>query len=374
MSEEQKDIEKNYHVLAVDDILENLQVLGSLLRESGVKFAFATSGKQALNSVASKLPDLILLDINMPEMDGFEVCEKLKSNPQTAEVPVIFLTAKTEAEDIVKGFQLGGVDYITKPFKKEELLTRVKMHIKMKRTEHELRELLKMRDRLFSIIGHDLRGPLGTLMMRMETFIDDDYDMDESAIKNNMQKLVDLTKRVYSLLDNLLSWARSQQQQVSFEPSLANLKKLIDDNIKVLESTAKNKSINITYIPDENENAFFDKNSISTVIRNILSNAIKFTREGGEIKITTKRLENTLQVSISDSGVGIPSEVIDDLFKPDKIVTTRGTSDEKGTGLGLKLCKDFIDKNSGKIWVESEIGKGATFHFTIPVSMPVRNS
>jgi two-component system, sensor histidine kinase and response regulator len=355
-------------VLIVDDNPQNIQVLGNILRENGYKISVAMNGKDALNFVNKTIPDLILLDIMMPEMDGYETCKLLKENETTKEIPVIFLTAKVETDDIVKGFSVGGVDYITKPFRKEELLARVRTHLKLKHTEIELRELIRMKDKLFSIIGHDLRGPLGSLMMVMDTVIDPDSKHSDADIKKYLVMMKDSSKSAFNLLENLLNWARSQQKLVQFNPSVNNLTDIIEDNLKVLNSTAVNKSISIKHNLDPQIKAYFDKDSISTVIRNLLSNSLKFTDINGEINISAQTNENEIQVQIKDNGVGMSNEKLGSLFKKDQNISTRGTKGEKGAGLGLLLCKDFVEGNNGKIRVESEPGNGTAFFITLPLN------
>jgi two-component system, sensor histidine kinase and response regulator len=363
MTEEGKNV-----VLVVDDTEQNLSVVGNILLENDYEIQLVTSGEEAFESLNEIIPDLILLDVMMPGMDGHEVIRRLKSDDKYMEIPVIFLTAKVETEDVVKGFELGAVDYVTKPFRKAELLARVKTHIKLKNTENELRDLIKMKDRLFSIIGHDLRGPIGTFMMVMDTITDESRDLPEDKVKRYLQQMKDTSKGAYGLLENLLTWARSQQKLVTFEPAVQNLNGIVEDTIKVLDGTAKSKSITLKNELEPEISGFFDKNSISTVIRNLISNALKFTEKDGEIKISCFKEDNELHISVKDSGIGMKEAAMNKLFKKDQITTTRGTNGEKGTGLGLLLCKDFVVGNNGRIWVESEIGKGTVFTFSVPVS------
>jgi two-component system sensor histidine kinase/response regulator len=362
------DFEKESRILIVDDNPQNIQVLGNILKECNYKISIAMNGIEALKFVSRNIPDLILLDVMMPEMDGYETCENIKSNELTNNIPVIFLTAKIETEDIVKGFEVGGVDYVTKPFRKEELLARVRTHLKLKKTENELMDLLSMKDRLFSIIGHDLRGPLGTLMMLMESLAAPDSNYNEAEIKKYMSMLKDSSKTAFDLLENLLNWARSQQKLVQYEPTVNNIKEIVDEDIKILKITAETKSISIKNNVDGALAAFFDKNCILTVLRNLISNALKFTQDGGSIKVSAKKSEDYIEISVTDSGVGMSRESVKKLFRKNLIQSTRGTSGEKGTGLGLLLCKDFVEGNNGKIWVESEEGRGTTILFTLPLA------
>jgi two-component system, sensor histidine kinase and response regulator len=354
-------------ILVVDDLPENLDIVGELLK--GYKQKVATNGAKALKIAASDSPpNLILLDVMMPEMDGLEVCEKLKSDPLTKDIPVIFITAKNQPEDILKGFKAGGVDYVTKPFNPPELLARVQTHLKLRNTETELRDLIRMKDRLFSIIGHDLRGPLGNLMMLMETILDEGSNKTAEEIKKYMGMMRDSSKGAYNLLENLLSWARSQQKLVQFNPAMLNLSDLINENLSVLEGMANNKGINLVNKFEPSVMVFCDKNSVSTIIRNLISNALKFTNKNGAITIGFMDEREYIQIYVEDTGIGMSPENVSKLFKQSSIFSTRGTGGEKGTGLGLLLCKDFVEGNNGKIWVDSELGKGSRISFTLQKS------
>jgi CheY-like chemotaxis protein len=233
-------------ILVVDDTEQNLSVLGNVLMETGYEVIPASSGKEALESISEMPPDLILLDIMMPEMDGYEVCKILKADEKTREIPIIFLTAKIETEDIVKAFNMGAVDYVTKPFRKEELLARVKTHLELQRSLKAEQDLVKMKDKLFSIIGHDLKGPIGTFMMMLETVTDDANQYTVETIMDYLNKMKTVAKSTYQLLDNLLSWARSQRKLVEYNPSDLFLNNIVGQCFKVLGETANKKSITLT--------------------------------------------------------------------------------------------------------------------------------
>ncbi|MCP4104286.1 MAG: hybrid sensor histidine kinase/response regulator [Desulfobacteraceae bacterium] len=361
--------EKESFILIVDDNPKNLQVLGNILREKKHKTAIAKSGVQALKFVEKKLPDLILLDIMMPEMDGFETCQNLKGRSDTRNIPVIFISALSDTSEKLKGFQAGGVDYITKPFQQEEVFARVDAHLKLKHSQEDLRNANATKDKLFSIIGHDLRAPLGTLIQALEMMVDNPDMLDEKERLEIMNDLMISTKRAYNLLENLLYWARSQRGEIDYSPFDMEINTIVDDNIRLLSGIAKDKSVNLYSEIKEPVQVHCDADMITTVIRNLIANALKFTPESGEIRINAVLKEDdkeTVEVSVADNGVGIAKENMDKLFRSNEFFTTYGTKNEKGSGLGLMLCKEFVKKNRGKIWVESEQGKGSEFKFTLP--------
>lgn len=376
------------HILIVDDIGENLQVLGNILNKEGFDTSFALNGKQALSIIEDTLPDLVLLDISMPLMNGFEVCSILKNDEKTKSIPIIFLTARTEVDSMVYGFTIGADDYVTKPFNTLELLARVRAHIDLKRfkdtiliqnkklsdlveqlskSNEELNKLIASKDKFFSIIAHDLKGPIGNLNSFL-IFMGDHADkLSKEDLHKNILSLQNSSKKIQDLLENLLTWARSQKGDIEYKPDKFNLKRLIQSNMLLFESAAKNKKISISCDVDEGVSAYFDYEMIKTVFRNLINNAIKYTNENGSILIYYKELDQKIEISIKDSGIGMDKSISENLFRIDvKHFSTNGTKGEKGTGLGLILCKEFIDKHNGEIWVESKEGTGSEFKFTLP--------
>jgi two-component system sensor histidine kinase/response regulator len=355
-------------ILIVDDTPKNLQVLGKTLHEIGYNIAVANSGNQAIDSIKKEKPDLILLDIQMPEMDGFEVCTQLKANEETKDIPIVFLTANTESSFILKGFELGAVDYITKPFNSAELSARVATHLEIKQSREKLSELNATKDKFFKIIAHDLRNPFTGIIglsENMERIL-------TSTQTVEIEKILKYSKIIHSsaisaatLLENLLEWAKSQSGKLEIDPKTISIDQVFIKNIELMKGMALKKEIEIEKQATVDE-AFADELLVNTIIRNLLSNALKFTERGGTVTLSSRRSEEWIEISIEDSGIGIDSKNIEKIFRIDSKVTSLGTEKEKGTGLGLLLCKEFVEKQGGKIWVTSVIGQGTTFSFTIP--------
>lgn len=361
-------------ILVVDDNKKNLQVLGNILHEEAYKVAMAIEGNSAIKLANQLLPDLIILDIMMPGMDGFEVCKILKADENTKEIPIIFLTAKIEIDDVIEGFNLGGADYITKPFKRKELIVRIKNHLdlinskrKIIEQANELKAANIFKDKLFSIIGHDLRSPLSSLKLTFDLIVAGLIDIHENDFMDTIKSLSKSTEEAYVLLENLLGWAKSESGTLEVIPENINMKEMAESTQRLLKLNLQNKSIELVIDIDQNINANADNQMIKTVLRNLVSNAIKFTPEHGRITIQSKQHDDKIITSIIDSGVGIPPENLDQLFIARGKVRTYGTNNEPGSGLGLILCYDFVEKNNGKLSVTSTVNVGSTFTFSLPV-------
>lgn len=364
-----------YKILIVDDVMSNVLLLKVLLTNEKFQIATASNGRQALDQVTKEKPDLVLLDVMMPDMSGFEVSQQLKANPETAEIPIIFLTALNSTADIVKGFQVGGNDFISKPFNKEELIIRVTHQISLiaakriivAQTE-ELRKTIIGRDKLYSVIAHDLRSPMGSIKMVLNMLI---LNLPSDTIGPEMYELLTManqtTEDVFSLLDNLLKWTKSQIGKLKVVYQDIDMVEVTEGVIEIFSMVAELKKISIRLETPSKLDVHADIDMIKTVIRNLLSNAIKFSNEETEILVTVQEQEGMAVVSVKDSGCGIDEENQKKLLHTDTHFSTFGTNNEEGSGLGLLLCQDFVIKNGGRLWFISAKGEGSTFSFSIPL-------
>lgn len=368
-------------ILIVDDIPKNLQILSGLLSKEGYEIAFASNGRQAIEIAENIQPDLILLDIMMPEMDGYNVCTILKQNPKTMNIPIIFITGRAETEDVVKGFEVGAVDYITKPFNSVELLSRVRTHIELKRSrdaiveyskqleraQEELKQALAQKDKFFSIIAHDLRGPFTGFIGLSELLTEAYADLGKEEIHQIAQSMNNAAKKLFELLENLLEWSRSQMGRIQYNPMPIELKDLFERITSLFKDTAKNKNITLEIDLPENIIIKADNYMTNTIIRNLISNAIKFSFKDSKIIIGAKKEENYAVIYVKDFGMGMNDEAKQKVFRLDAKYTTQGTANESGTGLGLILCKELTEKQGGTISFESELGLGTTFYVKLPL-------
>jgi len=355
-----------HKILIVDDVTKNIQLVASFLKQAGYDINFAINGKDALRHIKKKKFDLILLDIMMPEMDGLEVCHQIKSHPGSKDIPVIFLTAKTDVESISTAFEVGGVDYITKPFNRTELLARVRTHLELQSQRRNLEELNATKDKFFSIIGHDLKSPLNQLLSLSEIILNELQTGKKEEVIRMTNLLKDSAKSARLLLENLLDWSRSQTGKIYFSPEMLDICKITKEVVELNAQNAFQKNIKIKSSVRPETKAFADENMVKTILRNLISNSIKFTKKGGEIKLSAEEVNGMIVYSVADNGIGIKDEDIDKLFRIEVNPKTIGNSTEKGTGLGLILCKEFVEINGGEIWAESKWREGTTFKFKVP--------
>ena len=365
----------DYKILIVDDVVSNVLLLKVLLKNEKFKTVTASDGLEAIQQAEKELPDLILLDVMMPQMDGFETAMHLKNNPTTAGIPIIFLTALNSTQDIVKGFQAGANDFITKPFNKEELLVRVNHQISLvaakklilERTE-ELRKTIVGRDKLYSVIAHDLRSPLASIKMVLNMMV---LGVSEDVIGKEMYQMLQMvnhsTEDVFSLLDNLLKWTKSQIGKLNVVYQDFRIDEVVEGVLDIFSLVSKSKNIQLVNDSIDTVTVHADVDMVKTILRNLLSNALKFSYEGSQIIIGSQVETDKVIVSVKDSGKGMSAEDKEKLLKTETHFSRYGTNNEEGSGLGLLLCQDFAIKNGGDLWFESEEGKGSTFFFSIPL-------
>ncbi len=359
-------------ILIVDDNPNNLKVVAGVLKENGYDFRMAKSGKLALNILEKTKPDLILLDVQMPEMDGFETCKRIKVDVSNTMIPIVYLTANTDSESIKKAFSSGGVDYVTKPFNPVELLARIHTHIQLKKQAEELELQNATKDKFFSIISHDLKNPIASIIGFSELLKENYNEIERSKVGSFATIINKSSTFTLDLLQNLLEWSRIQTGSIKSVKTNFNLSDLIKTIVESFEAqvTAKDIEIRINFSSDLNVHA--DPKMIATIIRNLLANAIKFTPNGNSIIISTEekiiKNKNVIETIIKDTGVGISEENRKKLFKIETNYKSLGTNKEKGTGLGLILCKEFITQNNGTIRVESKKNAGSSFIFTLDTS------
>lgn len=354
------------NILIVDDVSANLKLLADILKSEDYKVRPVNSGALALQVAEKEKPDLILLDIMMPEMNGYEVCDHLKKNPYLCDIPVIFISALNDTNDIITAFNSGGIDYITKPFRAEEVKIRVATHLKLCRQTKELQKLNEDKNRFISIIGHDLKNPFHLILGFMDLLVKNVRRYDIGKIETQLNIMHQSAQHVYGLMDDILMWSRAQSGTLPFNPTNLSFDNVYAELANILNPRAIAKNITIGKVADDNITLFADKLMLDTVLRNLVSNAIKFTNSGGHIDVCAQQEGDKVVVSVVDNGVGIKPLILEKLFDFSKKISTEGTENEQGTGFGLLLCKEFIEQHGGIIWVETEVGLGSKFIFSLP--------
>ncbi|OGV46956.1 MAG: hypothetical protein A2X46_19345 [Lentisphaerae bacterium GWF2_57_35] len=372
-------LQKKPDILVVDDTPANLRLLTDLLKERGCKVRPVPGGQLAIQAVQKEKPDLILLDINMPGMNGYEVCERLKADDALKEIPVIFISALDETMDKIKAFAVGGLDYITKPFQFEEVEARVQTHLKLRRLQVErqrqnqqlqescdqLKKLEDLRDNLTNMIIHDMRSPLmgltGYLKM-LETDAAEKLSPDERMMLGETRSCGSLLE---NMVNTLLDVSRLEEGKMPLHREKADIDVLIQKALQSLGSLTKQ----VVLIHRKSALPILvhcDVNLVARIVANLVGNAIKFTPEGGQVVVSAESRGVAARICVADTGSGIPLEYRHKIFEKFGQVETRQQRKMYSTGLGLTFCKLAVEAHGGEIGVESEPGQGSAFWFTLP--------
>jgi two-component system, sensor histidine kinase and response regulator len=355
-------------ILVVDDISKNLQVVGTMLRNEGYHVMPATSGAQALERAHAQPPDLILLDLMMPEMDGLEVCQRLKAEPLTLQIPVIFLTASNEMEHLMKGFEAGAVDYITKPFNAPELLARVRTHLELKHARERLHELNEEKNEFMGIVAHDLRSPLGTINGFAELLLDDAM-VARPEVEDFARRIRDTATRMAEMVQNLLDANRIERGEMELKLAPTDLAALVASVVEAQRprALAKNQTLRLEGLTGTVP-AVVDPSVTIQVIENLVSNAVKYSPPGKNIFVRLMQPAEAIRCEVQDEGPGLSAEDQKKLFGKFARLSAKPTGGEHSTGLGLSIVKKMVEAMNGRVWCQSELGKGATFVVQFPTT------
>lgn len=361
-----------YDIMVVDDTPTNLQLLVSMLRSHAYKVRPVLSGRLALKAARSARPDLILLDIDMPEMDGYEVCARLKSTAGLEDVPVIFISALNEPFDKVRAFGAGGVDYISKPFQFEEVEARIKAHLRMAGLQRELAGRLEelteaqaMRDSLVHMIVHDMRSPLTGMQLLLEVVHRKPAVGDDPQTQAQVARVLAHMKRLTSMTNDLLDVSKAEAGGLSLGREPRDVVGLLEAAARDHEPMARDCDVRVTTAGPLV--ASIDPNLIQRVVDNLLGNALKVSPAGGAVLLGATRDDGTLRVTVSDEGPGIPLAEQERIFDKFRQLGQPAEQPCRSVGLGLAFCRMVVDAHGGAIGVESQPGMGARFWFELPV-------
>lgn len=360
-------------ILIVDDTPTNLSILEEIL-EKDYLISVAQNGTQALSIAEKSLPDLILLDVNMPGIDGFETCRKLKSQADTRHIPVMFITARVEPEDVIQGFKEGGVDYIVKPFNHSEVVARVQTHLKVQQLitqlelkNDELKEVNELKNKFLGMASHDMRNYLSAIKGYSQILQEDKNELPEETKDQFLDFIYKSSENMLKLVNDLLdvSVIESGKLQLDIQPE--SFENLINHHIMINQFFADKKNIRIQSDLANLPNCKIDANKMGQVIDNLISNAIKFSESGTTVYISLEQRGDKLVFSVKDEGPGISDEDQARLFQHFQKLSARPTAGESSSGLGLAISKKMIQAHEGQLNVTSQMGSGATFWFEIPL-------
>ena len=343
-------------ILIVDDTPANVLLLVRMLAARGYSPRSVLSGKLALQAARAEPPDLILLDINMPEMNGYEVCVQLKADPALKEIPVIFISALSETIDKVKAFHVGGVDYVTKPFQFEEVYARVQTHLRLRRLE-------KLREDLTHMVVHDLRNPLSVLFSLLDVL----EENEAQNLSDNARQFITLARlsaeELCTMISAILDVGKMGAGEMKLRREPCDLGALISDLLATVPPLPGNRTVTLD-APQQSPAVSADVGLLRRVLQNLLSNALRYTPSGGVIRMAVTSSPGEVRVTVTDSGPGIAPEFHQRIFE--KFGQVEDPFNRTGTGLGLTFCKLAVEAHGGCIGIESDVGKGSIFWLTLP--------
>lgn len=344
-------------ILVVDDMPDHIAYSGTVLRSQGYRVFAATSGKAAIKFLERKIPDLIMLDIQMNDISGLELCEMFKNNPRTKDIPIIFLTAEMSPEIIQKGFSLGGCDYVKKPFIKEEYLARVKTHLQISTQQKELANANNELNLFCSAVSHDLKAPFNIINMLIEMLRQELGDVQNEDVSNIMDMIVSKSTQTRIMIERLLDF--SKMCNVRPKMTTVDIKKITEETFSELKKLEKDRNIQFHCgeLPEVNG----DPVLIQLVIKNLLANAIKYTskKETAIIEVSGSETKTHKIIKIKDNGSGFDMAYANKLFQ----IFQRLHSEEEfeGSGVGLALVNRIMQRHNGRVEAYGQIGKGAEF-------------
>ena len=363
-------------LLIVDDDRLNIRVLTGILRGEGYVLAEADSGENALVMYPNFQPDLVLLDVMLPGIDGFETCRRLRQQHGDKSAPIIFITAKSESDDVVAGLSAGGVDYLPNPFKPKEVVARIRTHLQnqilseqRKMLVEQLRKADAAKNRFLGMAAHDLRNPLGSIRGIAEF-------LREGAVGELTKEQIELVDTIHTasqamldMVNELLDVATIEAGELKLSPEVHDLGKLIAKSVTMISRDALKKNTHVTFEPPaEPVTLTIDPAKMKQVVDNLLSNAIKYSPPGSTIRAFVKHNagNSTCSFSVRDQGPGIPDNERDKLFKDFSRLSSKPTGGEKSTGLGLAICRKIVEAHHGNIVAENLPDRGCEFRVTLP--------
>jgi signal transduction histidine kinase len=356
-------------VLVVDDNRGDLRLAQEAIRGEEFDVAMVSSGADALRAIELHVPDVVLLDLILPDMDGGEVLQRIRESEPGRDLPVIILTGKSDVDDVVAGLSLGATDYVTKPYHPAIVRARIRLHHAAKQGRDELRRINRLKDEFLSVASHDLQNPVSTIIGYAGWLL-------EGRAGDLLEPHRDSVMRIYKnatfmreLIADLLDLLKIEAGRMTLYPERMDVGEIVREAIERNTFAAADKDIGLRSNVDPRVPSLVaDPLKIQQLLNNLISNGIKFSNPGAQVEVHVKRALGGVQMAVSDTGQGIPEAERDKLFRKWGQLSVRATRGEKSTGLGLMIAKKIVDLHGGRIWVESEVGKGSTFHVFLPLT------
>jgi len=358
-------------ILVVDDTVENLQLLSTMLGQHGYEVRPVTNGREALLAAHSYPPEIILLDVSMPEVDGYEVCARLKESAELRDIPVIFLTALSSTTDKVKAFQVGGADYVTKPFQIDEVLARIRVHVALRRSHVELqasydrlRGLERLREDLGQMVVHDMRSPLSALVALLGLIqTDPTCTLSEDTAKD-LQFALQAATNVNGLANDLLDVSRLEEAKLPLDRQSNDIVQICRDVLVRVAPLDRTRALELDAADVVSVRC--DRALVQRVLENLVGNAVKHTPAGGRVRVSAVASPERVRVAVRDEGPGVPPEARTRIFEKFGTVAARHQRQYHSTGLGLTFCKLAVEAHGGRIGVDAGDPVGSVFWFELP--------
>ncbi len=353
-------------ILVVDDQPANIQIIGSVLGKLGHEIIPASDGPTALKRLALRPPDLILLDLLMPDMDGCEVCRRVRENPNWKDIPVIFLSAADDKQFIVRALESGGVDYITKPFNQAELISRVRTQLALKSARDRLVQLAEDKDELMGILAHDLKSHLGGMQMSAQLLHTRIADQRDERARQLAENILHSSGQVLGFVKEFLANAAADHG-IALKPTKVNFSDAATAAVQQYQEAARRKRLEIQMtVAPKDTIVFADGTALERVLDNLLSNALKFSPPGKRIFVTVRPADSYVECRIQDQGPGFTTEDQARMFRRYVRLSARPTGGEPSTGLGLSIVRKLVNAMNGELAFENTQGAGATFTIRLP--------
>lgn len=361
--------QKRCRVLIVDDNRGDQRLAQEAIRGEEFELCSATSGVEALALMERSVPDVVLLDLVLPDMDGTDVLRRIRENEATRDLPVIIVTGRTDVDDVVGGLEHGANDYITKPYHPDIARARIRLHYNAKMGRDELKRISRLKDEFLSVASHDLQNPVSTIIGYAGWLLEGRAGPIEGTSRDSIVRIYKNATFMKELIGDLLDLLKIEAGRMTIYPERTDVHQVVSEAIDRNGFAASDKGIELRAILDAKmPPVHADPLKLQQLLNNLISNGIKFSNPGDEVEVRARRAPGGVELAVADTGQGIPEAERDQLFRKWGQLSVRATRGEKSTGLGLMIAKKIVDLHGGRIWVESEVGKGSTFRVWLPLA------